>query len=251
MIEDIAHLRVELATALANNEILSGNVETLRALSLQLAVQVEELNVQLKISRTESETSGLRSARDAQLAIDNTRLEYQREIEMLRSALQSEEEALRDTVAMWENREAAAERRLVALEREKDRTIGSLTHEIEVLRQSVHFQIQSSVSTKRSSSSPTRKFPIPALGRRAGSSYDDSDLTNIISVVVSLPSVEASNLRFSSNPPLVGGGAFHSEIIADPLLLELVSAPQQKQDSQRWVFRIPTGEQIAISVQLL
>jgi hypothetical protein len=251
MIEDIAHLRVELATALANNEILSGNVETLRALSLQLAVQVEELNVQLKIVRTESESLGLRSARDAQSAIDNTRHEYQREIEALRSALSSEEEALRETVAMWENREAAAERRLLALEREKDRTIGSLTHEIEVLRQSIQFQIQSAASTKRPQCSPKRNFPVPTLGRRSGGTQDESDVTNIISIVVSLPTSDTNNLRFSSNPAVVGGGAFHSEIIADPLLLELVSAPQKTQDSQRWVFRIPSGEQIAISVQLL
>lgn len=253
MADEAAHLRVELATALANTEILSGNVETLRALSLQLAVQVEELNVQLKMSKTECETLSLRNSRDTQLVIDNTKHQYQRELEALRTALTLETEALRDTVAMWENREAAAERRLIALEHEKDRTIASLTHEIEVLRQSIHFQVQTAVSPKRialNASSP-RAFPSPSLGRRAGALPSEAPLTNILTVAVGLPVSDANNLRFTSNPPSLGGGAFHSEIVADPLLLELAGAPQDAHGAQRWVFRMPTGEQIAVSVQLL
>lgn len=258
--EALAQLKLDFITATTNNEILSGNVETLRSLSLQLAVQLEEANIAVKTLQDQLEIANLKAERDKNLELAQLRADYDDRLSELRKALHEEEAAMRDTVVMWENREEAAERRLLLLEREKDKTISSLTHEIEVLRQGLYDGIDRAARPQLRSSAETG-IQAPALGRSA-----DPEKSNLVVLTLALPADQADSLRFGSDERLPPTAAFrrkrkfHIDILADPTILEAVDdvkpdtaggASANAGAEQRWLFRLPTGEMIRLSAHIL
>jgi hypothetical protein len=253
--EDVATLKFELTRAAANNEILQSNVETLKSLALQLAMQLEEAN--LTISTLEEQVS-IATMRN-EVEMNNMKTDIQNKCESrladLTKALAAAEETTRQTIAMWEDREAAAERRLALLEREKDRMISSLTNEIEVLRMGLQDQrwrdrTQQQASRQSqvlSSSSSPRRGEIASSDRASPSSRRSAANHKIAVLEVTVPSHVLDQLRygddeqvpwllqqqqlqnrshhrnslFDDGKPIKGPHPFQVDVTADPSIADL------------------------------
>ena len=127
-------LRLERDVAKRNCEILTANVETLKALSLEMATQLDQTNVRCKTLEEKIACAGLRRELHDFEGADAMRKLYEGRLGTLERALQKAAEAADAAQKAFVEREAAQDERVLRLERSKDESILRLMRENEKLR---------------------------------------------------------------------------------------------------------------------
>ena len=278
--EDVATLKFELTRAAANNEILQSNIETLKALALQLAVQLEEANLTISTMEEQVAVASLRN----EVEMNNAKSEIQNKAETrlaeLTKSLAAAEETTRQTISMWEDREAAAERRIALLEKEKDRMISSLTNEIEVLRMGL--QDQRSRDRRQRAHNDSRT-PLAASPQRTDFSSSKSASHKIAVLEVTVPSHILDELRYGEDEQvpwllqhqkrvhnqvseqqqhIKPSHPFQVDVTADPSIADLTpllprgnstaaGIAEAASKKQGWAVRLVSGETILVSAEVL
>jgi hypothetical protein len=277
----------ELFAAKTNVEILTNNVATLKALSLQLAAQLEE-------ARTEASTRGelnavdaMRTERDAAAELSAIRIEYETRLERLRQDLSAQQAAgfeMRDRLQAADERQEAAVAAAVAA---KDAIIADMQRQIASVNAAAVASVQpgagpSGRASLASSVSSTgrrghRKRPTGAGHHTVSSRYatdDDTDSWSpkpshsILGVTVGVenPGDGSATARFVRGiGAMPKATSYFVDVKADPAALELVAAEPSENNSataaggvmmarqdgasdQRWSFLSATGEHITVAV---
>lgn len=165
----------ELLTARKNVEILTGNVETLKSLAMQLAGQVEDANAQIATLKNKSDVEALKQRRDAAAESSQMRVDYEQRLEALRKELEASQATAKAMHDVEHDAELKAEVAVAKISAAKDDIILGLQQEMQVLRGRLAIQAARE-EQQHPQKTPPPKSPQPArsASRRSQSSTADA-----------------------------------------------------------------------------
>jgi hypothetical protein len=229
---DVDKISQEMAVTKKNNEILQANVETLKALAIQLATQLEEANLQLATFKEKQHVAALQLERDVGYEIDTLRQDYENRLEELRRALEATQKKMKQSMDESSARELHMEQQLQSIIKEKDAMISSMLTQSEVLKEQLAQVTQREKELRLARTSQQRMRSVrnqreqATFAQLSDSGLTDDDLRseakNVLTLNLAVRRSEFEQhrrIRDVGIPPIRGGHHFHVDVASDPVVL--------------------------------
>eukprot|EP00758_Cryptobia_borreli_P004506 Tbor_TRINITY_DN4416_c0_g1::TRINITY_DN4416_c0_g1_i1::g.7958::m.7958 len=132
--KEIESLQQENNITNRNCDILQGNVETLKALSNQLALQLKESKARTRTLEYRLSSESIRKEIESTADIDAIKNDHIKRTSEMEKAMQRSQKANEEIAAKWEEREIIQDLRIRNLEKAKDDVISKLREENKALK---------------------------------------------------------------------------------------------------------------------
>ena len=285
-VPDIDGIKLDAEVTKKNNEILQGNVDTMKALSVQLAQQLEEANLMLATFNEKKEIATLQLERDVTYEIDTMRRDYEGRLTELRRTLEEAQMLKQQEHDQAFDREAKSNATNHQILLEKDCLINSLTTQVEVLKNQLEVQLQQQKEQNTSRSNATKMKALRAkreqaafAGAAESTSYEGptssrfrqqssqqeavSEMKNVLALTLSVDRSDfevTRRIRGVGVPPLQGGHHFPADMASDPSILvpsgedgnrqqqHLGGGGGDNRTAHAWSYRTVSGDNVFVSL---